>query len=105
MGDIGDVDLQLPGAIRAAVLADKDGVVEILGGLAVDGDDRQVAKVAAAGNFLLIQMGDGAGLVQNIGRENMRQMMLADDDFHVHAEIVFAAQNLDDAAAGGTARA
>ena len=29
-------------------------------------------------------------------------MVLADDDFHIHAKIVFTAQNLDDAAARGT---
>ena len=85
-----------------AVLADKDGVVEVLGGLTVDGNDGQIAKIAAAGGFLLVQVGDRARLLENIGRENMGQMMLADDDFDVDTEVIFPAQNLDHPAARGT---
>ena len=87
-----------------AVLADENSVVEVLGGFAVDGNDGQLAKIAAAGGFLLVQVSGGARLLENLGRENMGQMMLADDDFDVHTKIVFPAQDLDDPAARGTGR-
>jgi hypothetical protein len=37
LGDVGDVDLQLPVAVGQAL--DVDGVIEVAGGFAVDGDD------------------------------------------------------------------
>ena len=37
---------------------------------------------------------------QNLRREDVRNVVLADDDLHVHTEIVFVAQNLDHAATG-----
>ncbi len=49
MRDVGDVDLQEPAAIVAAF--DVDSVVEIACGLAINGDDRQFAKIFAAGAF------------------------------------------------------
>ena len=42
--DVGDVDLQF---VTVGSLFDEDGVVEVLGGLAVDGDDGKIAEVAA----------------------------------------------------------
>ena len=45
VADVGDVDLQLPVAVRERL--DADGVIEVACGLAVDGDDRQAAEVAA----------------------------------------------------------
>ena len=46
MRDVGDVHLQMPRAVGAAL--DVDGVVEIARGFAVDGDDGQMAKIFAA---------------------------------------------------------
>jgi len=43
------------------------------------------------------------GFVSNFGGESVRQVMLADDDFGVHAEIAGAAQDFNDAADGGGA--
>ena len=43
-GHVGDVDLELVAAVGA--IGDENGVVEVAGGLAVDGDDGQLAKVA-----------------------------------------------------------
>ena len=85
-------------------VADEDGVVEVPGGFAVDGDDGEVAEVAAAGDFLRIEAGDGARAAssQNIVRENVREVVLADDDLDIHAKVAFAAEDFDDAAAGGT---
>ena len=56
--DVGDVDLELvAGAV--GVFTDQDGVVEIAGGFAVDGDDGQGAEIAARGDFGLIQQSNG----------------------------------------------
>ena len=94
---IGDVDLQMPAAIRATF--DVDGVVEIARGLSIDGHDRQVPEIfpACALDFI-----DGLratlGFIQNFGGERMREMMLADDDLGINAEIAGTPENLDDAA-------
>src|SRR6202158_6324485 len=73
---IGDVDLQMPAAIRATF--DIDGIVEIARGLSIDGHDRQVAEIVAPGALDLID-GLRAALcfIQNFGGERMREMMLA----------------------------
>ncbi len=43
VADVGDVDLELPMAVRE--WSDEDGVVEVAGGFAVDGDDGEAAEV------------------------------------------------------------
>ena len=59
----------------------------------------QVAEVAAAGEFGGgDDAGDGLRLLDHFGRELVRQVVLADDDFDVHAEIVGVAEDLDHAA-------
>src|ERR1700687_3011301 len=95
---IGDVDLQMPAAIRAF---DVDGVVEIACGLSIDGDDRQVAEIFAACALDLID-GLRATLcfIQNFGGERMREMMLADDDLGINAELAGTPENLADAGGG-----
>ena len=47
VADVGDVDLEFEVAVGEGL--DEDGVVEVAGGFAVDGDDGEVAEVAAAG--------------------------------------------------------
>src|SRR5947207_841049 len=95
--DVGDVNLQVPAAVGA--MLDIDGVVKIARGFSIDGDDRQVAEIFAAST---LRFADGLraalGFVKNLGREDMRQMMLADDDFRVDAEFARTAENFDDAA-------
>ena len=87
VADVGDVDVQR--VVAVGELVDPDGVVEVAGGLAVDGDDRHLAEVAAAFEFLRGDHdGDGLGLLDHLGREAMRQVVLADDDFDVDSEIV-----------------
>ncbi len=97
MSDVGDVDLQEPAAIVAAL--DVNGVVEIARGFAIDRDDGKFAKIFAAGAF---GFGDGKGqalgFLQHFGGKSVRKMMLANDDFGVHAEIAGTAENFDDAA-------
>src|SRR5260370_37148854 len=68
---IGDVDLQAPASIGAAL--DEDGVVEIARGLSIDANDRQEAEIFAA-RALGFAGGLRAALlfVQNFGGEGMR---------------------------------
>ena len=96
MGDVGDVYLQMPTAVGAAL--DVYGVVKIAGGFAVDGDDREVAKIFAALAFYFADW-DGAArsfLEDRVGK-CVWEMMLANDDFDVDAEVAGAAQDFDDA--------
>src|SRR5882762_11620835 len=99
---IGDVNLQVPAAIGAMLYVDGD--VEIARGLSIDGDDRQVAEILAA-RTLGFTHGLRATLrfIQNFAGEYMREMMLADDDFGVNAEIAGTPENLDDPAGRGCA--
>ena len=82
-----------------------DGVVEVAGGLAVDGDDREAAEVVAYGELFVGEGGDGVGggvggFGEDVGGEDIGQLVLADDDLDVDAEVVGVAEDLEDAAAG-----
>ena len=98
MGDVGDVDLEL--VVSVGELADEDGIVEVAGGFAVDGDDGEVAEVAAALQFSgRDRRGDGAGFGDDRLGKVVGQVVLANDDLDIDAEIVFVAEDFDDAAA------
>ena len=97
-GDVGDVDLQLVAAVGA--LGDEDSVVEVAGGFAVDGDDGQAAKIAAAGDFVVVEVRDAAGFCEDVVREDAREVVLADHHLDVDAEIVGIAEDFDDATDG-----
>src|SRR5229473_1838752 len=87
----------MPAAIGA--MFDVHGVVEIARGLAIDGDDWQVAEIFAAGALGFTHgLRAALCLVQSFGGEGMRKTMLADDDFSVDAKIAGAAKDLNDAA-------
>ena len=59
----------------------------------------QVAEIAPARQFRRgDRVGNGAACSTTSGGKLVRQMVLADDDLDIHAEIVRPAQNLDDAA-------
>src|SRR5438094_3038470 len=78
-----------------------DCVIEVAGGFAVDGNDRQVAVVAAMLQFRCRDDRlDGLRLVDDLGRKVVGQVKLANHDFDVHSEIVFLAQYFDHAPAG-----
>src|SRR5215831_186232 len=104
VGDVGDVNLEQPPAVVAA--CDVNGIVEIAGGFAVNGDDRKLAKVLASG---AVGFADGAsdliGVVNDIGRKRVGQVVLANDDFGVDAEIAGTAEDFNDASCGGGAAA
>src|SRR6202051_3331738 len=99
MGNVSDVYLKMPAAGGAAFAI--NGVVEIAGGFAVDGDDGEVAKILADCAFCVAD-GSGAarGFLQNFGGKCVREVMLANDDFDVDAEVAGAAEDFDDASGG-----
>jgi len=102
MGNVGDVDLQEPAAVFAAF--NVDGIVEVAGGFAVDGNDGKAAKILAAGEFGFCDgAGELFGFVGNFAGKRVGQVMLADDDFGVHAEIAGTAQDFNDTADGSGA--
>jgi hypothetical protein len=57
--DVGDVNLKMPAAVGAAL--DVNGVVEIAGGFAVDGDDGEFTKILAALAFCFGDRDGAAG--------------------------------------------
>ena len=76
--------------------ADEDGIIEVARGFSVDGDDGQIAKVAATLQFARGMIGsESPALLQDVGGKTVGQMKFADHDFDVDAEIVFAAKYLD----------
>src|SRR5208337_5514700 len=85
---------------------DVNGVVEVAGGFAVNGDDREFAEIFPAGAVVFRNgQGEALGLLQNFAGEGVGKMMLADDDFGIHTEIAGAAEDFDDAAGGRSAGA
>ncbi|HXN86374.1 MAG TPA: hypothetical protein VN867_09890 [Candidatus Binataceae bacterium] len=75
-----------------------NGVVEVARRFAVNGDDGEIAKITAPGqlgfcDFLFFVSRFG----QNFVGKNVRQVMLANDDFDVHADFAWAAENFQDA--------
>ena len=98
MGCVGDVDLQF--VVAVFELANVDGVVEIARGFAIDGDYGKLTVVSAVtqgvgGDF----GGDGLGFFYYFGREAVGQVKLADHDLYIDSEVVFFAEDFDDAAA------
>src|SRR6185369_1148373 len=97
LGDVRDVDLQLVVPVRQ--FANQHGVVKITRGFTINRNDRQIAVVAAStqiggGNCL----GNISCLLDHFGWKTMWQMVFANDDLDVDAEIIFVAQYLDNTA-------
>ena len=68
VSDVGNVDLQEPATIFAAI--DVNGVVEIAGGFAIDRDDGEIAKIFAAGAFGFRDgKGETLSFLQNSGEK------------------------------------
>lgn len=104
VGDVGDVNLQKPAAVFAPF--NVNSVIEISRGLAVDGDDGKFTEILAP---CAVSFTDGMsnllGVVQDLGRKCVRQVMLADDDLRVDAKIPRAAKDFNNAAGRWNARA
>jgi hypothetical protein len=96
VGYVGDVHLKMP-ALRP--FFDVYRIVEVARRFAIDGYDRQTTKIPAA---LAFGVPDGPGrlpcLLQDIVRKSMRQMMFADQNFHVETEFTGLPQDFDDTA-------
>jgi hypothetical protein len=92
------MDLELESAVGA--IGDEHGIVEIARGLAVDGDDGQIAEVAAAIYFGWVDVGNGAGFGEDFFREDAGELMLTDHHFDVDAEVIGIAEDFDDATDG-----
>ena len=96
MRNVGDVHLQLPVAVFEALHV--HGVVEIARRFAVDRDDRQIAEIAPPGALgIAHRMRRGGGFRQHFRGKFVRQMMFADQDLDVHAEIAGPPENFDHA--------
>ena len=101
--DIGDGDDQTEAAL--ARLA-PHRVVEILGVLAVDGDQRHGAQIhARSGCRRVHAQGHGAGFIQRLLRELVRQSVTVDRGFHHERGRELVAQHREDLAEGRTTRA
>ena len=99
MGDVGDVNADLH--VTVGKFAKGDGVVEIAGGVGVDGDDEVATKIfpsdRAIGKF---DGGKGFGLGEGLGRESGGEIKFSDDGEDVDAWIGSAAEAFDEDAFG-----
>src|SRR6266446_2802212 len=78
---------------------DIHGIVEVLGGLAVNGNDVEATEIFPAGDlFVWDHPRYGTGLLQHVLRKAVRNVVGADEDLDVHAKIGVAAVDLRDAA-------
>ena len=76
-----------------------NGIIEITRGLSIDRHNRKITEVAPAsqiclGNPLRLRF----RFRHYFGRENVRQMMLSDNDLNVDADVARPAENLNHAA-------
>ena len=99
VGDVGDVDANLHVAIGK--FPERDGVVEIAGGVWVDGDDEVATKIfpsdRAIGKF---DWGKRFGLGEGFGREGGGEIKFPDDGENVDAWIGGSAEAVDEKAFG-----
>src|SRR3954454_10714486 len=93
------MDLELIVPVGHPVYPDR--IVEVASRLAVDGDDVESAIVVPPGNLgSRYRVWKIVRLPQDVVRELVRDMKLADDDFDVDAEIVGGPEHLDHLADG-----
>jgi hypothetical protein len=99
VGDVGDVNADLHVAIGK--FAEGDGVVEIAGGVGVDGDDEVATKIfpsdRAIGKF---DGGKGFGLGESFGRESGGEIEFPDNGKDIDAWIGGSAEPFDEEAFG-----
>jgi hypothetical protein len=99
VGDVGDVDTDLHVAVGE--FAEGDGVVEIAGGVGVDGDDEVATKIfpsdRAIGKF---DGGKGFGLGESFGRESGGEIEFPDNGKDIDAWIGGSAEPFDEEAFG-----
>ena len=90
------MDMQQVVAARRSV--HPDGVIEVARGFTVDRHHVHAAEIRAARGLVPANGGrERLRLLQHLRRKSVRQMVLADDNLDVHAEIVGIAEDLDHA--------
>ena len=93
------MDLQREVAVRQPVYP--NSVVEVPRRLTVYRHNIQRAEIAAARDLLGRDLAsDPLRLFRRFGRKFVRQVMLADYDFNIDAEVIRIAENLDDSSDG-----
>src|SRR5215472_18646246 len=99
MRHIRDVYLQQPAAVLAAF--DIYGIIEIPRRFAVDGDNGQLAEIFAPGALgFADRLREALRLGYHFAREDVGQMMFANDDLGVDTEIARPPEQFHNAANG-----
>lgn len=104
VGDIGDVDADFPFTATEGPYV--DGVIEVFGGVRVDGEDKFVAEVETSGvgggvmGMTLGVEGEVGNFSQGFGGEAGRKLVLADDGEDIDVGIAGPSEALDDSALG-----
>ena len=103
VADVSDMDVQ--GEVAVGEFVNPDGIVEVASGFAVDGDDFHVAEILSV--VLALRLGSAGEMLwacwMTSEGKRWRQVVFADGDFDVDAEVVGAAEDLDDPPDGGVA--
>src|SRR5579864_3845886 len=91
--------MDLQGVVTVIEALHPDGVVEIPGCLAVDSDNVEVSKIATTGKFVDgDRTGDRAGLLEHLFGKTVRDVVGADQDLDIDAEIAGLPQDFRDPA-------
>ena len=99
MGDVGDMHADLPVAVGE--LADREGVVEVLGVARVDGEGCDAAEVLATGHLLGGDAGvDAVGGLLDVLGIAVGEAELGQDGVHLGVVLTLGAQDVDDLATG-----
>ena len=89
------MNLQLEIAILE--FCNQHGIVKVTRGFAVDGHNRQGTKIAPPMKFAQRNdRGRVLRLLEGASGKVMRQVKLPDGDFNIYAEVILAAEDLDD---------
>ena len=98
MGDVGDMHSDLP--IAVGKLADREGVVEILGVARVDGEGGDAAEILALGHLLFCDtLADLLGCFLHIFGIFVREAELGEDGVHLGVVLPFRSEDVEDFAA------
>ena len=99
MGDVGDVNADLHVALGK--FAERDGIIEIAGGIGIDGDDEVAAEIFSAGRAVgKFDGGEGFGFGEGLGGKGVGKIKFSDDGKDIDAGIGGAAESFDEEAFG-----
>jgi hypothetical protein len=99
VGDVGDVNADFDVALGK--FAERDGIIEIAGGIGIDGDDEVAAEIFSAdravGEF---NGGEGFGFGEGLGGKGVGKIKFANDGKDIDAGVGGAAEAFDEDAFG-----